>query len=130
MTSVTLNWSIIGEDPYEKAFSVEIDSTKNVSILKTAIKNDISGSVTARDLKLFKVDIPLGSAKDNNVVLICSQADNLSTIGVEMTNNLQEISEIFNEQLVKTSLHILVQLPTEPLIATGESYQSSQRDIA
>ena len=40
------------------------------------------------------------------------------SIGQEMDNNLQKISDYFSVQPVDTNLHILVQLPT---VATGES---------
>ncbi|CAB4474605.1 unnamed protein product [Rhizophagus irregularis] len=39
---------------------------------KKTIKDDISSSEAAKDLKLFKVRIPLG---DGNIVLICSKGD-------------------------------------------------------
>ena len=121
MTSVTLNCLVWGENPYEKALPVDIDTNKNIGALKKAIKNDISESVSARDLKLFKVDIPLGETRDENVVKMLELGD--PSIGQEMNNNIQKISDYFSAQPVDTNLHILVQLPT---VATGES----QRDIA
>ena len=101
MTYVELNWLVCGEDPYEDAFQVEIDSSKSISSLKTAIKNNINENVTARDLKLFKVDIPLGDNRDENVVFVCQASDH----GQEM-KNLKKISDYFNEQPAGTSLHV------------------------
>ena len=113
MTSVTLNCLIAGEDPYEKTLPVDIDINKNIGALKKAIKNDIGESVSARDLKLFRVDIPLGSTRDENVVAMLKTGD--LSVGLEMNNNLQKISVHFSTQPVDTNLHILVQL------AIGES---------
>jgi hypothetical protein len=127
MTSVTLNWLVYGEDPYENAFQVEIAPSKSISALKEAIRKNISESVTAKALKLFKVDIPLGETRDNNAVLICKIGE-LSSIGLEMKDNLQKISYYFNEKLADRSIHILVQIPTA---ATGESkILVNARDIA
>ena len=87
---------------------------KSIGVLKTAIKNIINKI----GIKLFKVNVPLGVTKDNNTVLSC-KSGGLSEIGIEMKNNLQKLSDYFNEeQIVNTNIHILVQLPT---VATGES---------
>ncbi|GBB83342.1 hypothetical protein RclHR1_10070004 [Rhizophagus clarus] len=75
MTSVTLNWLVLGENPYEKALPVDIDINKNIGALKKAIKNDISESVSARDLKLFKVAVPLGITRDKNVITWSKSVD-------------------------------------------------------
>ncbi|CAI2188395.1 18603_t:CDS:2 [Funneliformis geosporum] len=114
MTSVKLNWLIYGEDPYEKVSQVDIDTSERVIALKKAIKKDISESVSARDLKVFKVDISLGEARNEDAVLMCKT--DLSIIGQEMNNNLQKIGVYFNVQPVETNLHIFVQLPT---VVTG-----------
>ena len=116
MTSVTLNCLVFGEDPYDKNFSIEINTSKNVNTLKKTINDDLKSGVATKDLKLFKVDIPLGETRDENVVTMLKIGE--LSIGREMNNNLQKISDYFNEQPVDTSLHILVQLPT---VATGES---------
>jgi hypothetical protein len=110
-----LNWLVYG-DPYEKAFPVEIDSSKPVGILKKKIKENISENVTARDLKLSKVDILLGESREENVVLLCKIGE-LGSIGVEM-KNLDTINKHFNRQPVNTNLHITVKLP---VTATSES---------
>ncbi|CAI2180472.1 4112_t:CDS:2 [Funneliformis geosporum] len=107
--------SNIDQDPYEKALPVDIDTNKNIGALKKVIKNDISESVSARDLKLFKVDIPLGETRDENVVKMLELGD--LNIGQEMNNNIQKISDYFSAQPVDINLHILVQLPT---VATGK----------
>ncbi|CAG8788760.1 25114_t:CDS:2, partial [Gigaspora rosea] len=115
MTSVTLNCLVFGEDPYDKNFSVEISTSKNVNTLKKAINDDLKSGVATKDLKLFKVNIPLGETRDENVVKML-ELDDLS-IGQEMNNNLQQISDYFSVQPVDTNLHILVQLP---IVATGK----------
>ncbi len=38
MSTITLSCLVVGENPYENAFAVEIDTTKLVSFFKDAIK--------------------------------------------------------------------------------------------
>ena len=116
MTSVTLNCLVIGEDPYNKCFSVEINTSKNINTLKKVINDDLISGVATKDLKLFKVDVPLGKTRDEDVVAMLKTGD--LSIGLEMNNNLQQVSDYFSTQPVNTNLHILVQLPT---VAIGES---------
>ncbi|GES95131.1 hypothetical protein RCL_jg19337.t1 [Rhizophagus clarus] len=130
MTSVTLNCLVVGEDPYEKTLPVDIDINKNIGALKKAIKNDIGGSVSARDLKLFKVDIHLGITRDENAVTMLKTVD--LSVSLEMDNNLQKISVHFSTQPADTNLHILVQLPTvaieQPVAGSKRSFDEMQVD--
>ena len=115
MTSVTLNCLVTGEDPYTKCFSVDISTSKNINTLKKVINDDLISGVATKDLKLFQVDVHLGKTRDENVVAMLKTGD--LNIGLEMNNNLQQISDYFSAQPPTTNLHILVQLPT---VATGE----------
>ncbi|CAB4425352.1 unnamed protein product [Rhizophagus irregularis] len=51
-----------------------IGVSTNINLLKKAIRKDItaSNSVKAKDLKLFKVDLPLKGNKDEDVINICT----------------------------------------------------------
>ncbi|CAB5344484.1 unnamed protein product [Rhizophagus irregularis] len=117
MTSVTLNCLVIGEDPYTKCFSVDISTGRNINTLKKVINDDLISGVATKDLKLFQVDVPLGKTRDENVVARLKSGD--LNIGLEMYNNLQQISDYFSAQPPITNLHILVQLPTVAIEQPG-----------
>src|SRR5436190_10395046 len=62
MSTITLSCLVVGENPYENAFPVDIDTNKvkTVGHLKDAIKEKLHQkfeNVTANDIKLRKVDI-------------------------------------------------------------------------
>ena len=62
MSTITLSCLVVGENPYENAFAVEIDTTKLVSFFRDAIKEKNTqafANVDAKDIKLWKVDISL-----------------------------------------------------------------------
>ncbi|GBC25669.2 hypothetical protein RIR_jg16836.t1 [Rhizophagus irregularis DAOM 181602=DAOM 197198] len=126
MTSVTLNFLVVGEDPYEKTLPVDIDINKNIGALKKTIKNDIGESVSVRDLKLFRVDIPLGSTRDEDVIARLKTGE--FSVSLEMNNNLQKISDHFSTQPANTNLHILVQLPIVAIGASVSMGSSSKRN--
>ncbi|CAG8736867.1 7815_t:CDS:2 [Rhizophagus irregularis] len=86
----TLNWVVFGNNPYKDNFSVNIGVDTNINLLKKAIREDITApdSIKAKDLKLFKVDLPLRGNKDENVINICT--NNIGDAGVEMSEGLQK----------------------------------------
>ncbi|UZO27917.1 uncharacterized protein OCT59_021469 [Rhizophagus irregularis] len=91
----TLNWVVFGNNPYKDNFSVNIGVDTNINLLKKAIREDITApdSIKAKDLKLFKVDLPLRGNKDENVINICT--NNIGDAGVEMSEGLQKVSDYF-----------------------------------
>ena len=57
MSIITLSCLVVGENPYENAFEVDIEINKSIS---NAIKEKLHPkfeNVTANDIKLWKVDI-------------------------------------------------------------------------
>jgi 2C-methyl-D-erythritol 2,4-cyclodiphosphate synthase len=50
---------VVGENPYENAFTIKFIKSEAVSELRKAIKEEIDDNVKAKDLKLWKVDISL-----------------------------------------------------------------------
>jgi hypothetical protein len=120
MALMTLNWLVYGEDPYTNDFTVEIDPNKNINLLKKAINDDLNRNVTARELNLFKVDIPRTIDTRENVIYLCTQVGIRDVGGSEMTGgSLSTISDYFVQQPVLTNLHILVELPTNLPVAFG-----------
>jgi hypothetical protein len=59
MSTIILSCLVVGENPYENAFTVKVNKTEAVSELRKAIKEEIDDNVKAKDLKLWKVDISL-----------------------------------------------------------------------
>ena len=45
MSTISLSCLVVGENPYEDAFTVEIDTTKLVSFFRDAIKEKIDDNV-------------------------------------------------------------------------------------
>lgn len=108
----TLNWIVFGDNPYKDNFSVNISVSMNINLLKKAIRKDITtpDSVKAKDLRLFKVDLPLRGNKDEDVINICT--NNIGDTGVKMSEGLQKISNYFFVQPNEDNLHIIIRLPT------------------
>src|SRR5204863_3168853 len=64
MSTITLSCLVVGENPYENAFPVDIDTNKvkTVGHLKKAIKEELHPkfeNVSPNDIRLWKVDISL-----------------------------------------------------------------------
>ena len=60
MSTITLSCLVVGENPNENAFAVEIDTTKLVSFFKDVIKENqkpFFDNIAPKELKLWKVDI-------------------------------------------------------------------------
>ncbi|CAB5392896.1 unnamed protein product [Rhizophagus irregularis] len=58
----TLSYLVAGENPYENAFAVEIDTMKLVSFFKDVLKENqkpFFNNVASKELKLLKVNISL-----------------------------------------------------------------------
>ncbi|CAB4426988.1 unnamed protein product [Rhizophagus irregularis] len=56
MSTITLSCLVVGENPYENAFTVEIDTTKLVSFFRDVIKENqkpFSDNVAPKELKLW-----------------------------------------------------------------------------
>ena len=57
MSTITLSCLVVGENPYENVFEVDIDNNKTVNRLKDAIKenqNPFFDNIAPKELKLWK----------------------------------------------------------------------------
>ncbi|CAG8825143.1 20910_t:CDS:2, partial [Gigaspora margarita] len=103
-----------GENPYDNAFAVEIDTTKLVSFFRDAIKEKIDNNVRAKDLKLWKVDISL--EEENKKFELVNTKINVNIEeeleGVEL-KPLSKISKHFPFQPADEHIHIIIQRPVE-----------------
>ena len=52
MSTITLSCLVVGENPYENAFTIKFIKSEAVSELRKAIKEEIDDNVKAKDLKL------------------------------------------------------------------------------
>ncbi|PKK59397.1 hypothetical protein RhiirC2_295841 [Rhizophagus irregularis] len=114
MSTITLSCLVVGENPYENAFAVEIDTTKLVSFFRDAIKEKIDDNVKAKDLKLWKVDISL--EKENKKLELVNTKINVNIkdeLGGEELPPLSKISKHFSSQPADEHIHIIVQRPVE-----------------
>ena len=108
---LSLTCYLLGDD-VKRYFVVEIEETKAVSILKDLIKEKKAphlDHVSASDLEIWKVDLPILNLKDG-----------LDEIELNDDNSLsqhQRLSEVFSN-LVSGHLHVIAKAP-------GTSRQSS-----
>ena len=118
MSTFTLSCLVVGENPYENAFPVDINTNKvkTVGHLKDAIKEKLHPkfeNVTANDIKLWKVDI---SPEENEKLDLVNTKLNVNIKeelgGVELLP-LSKISKYFPSQPADEHIHIIVQRPVE-----------------
>ncbi|GES73731.1 hypothetical protein GLOIN_2v1571020 [Rhizophagus clarus] len=105
---------VVGENPYENAFEVDIEINKSISKLRDAIKEKIDDNVKAKDLKLWKVDISF--EKENKKLELVNTKINVNIkedlCGEELPP-LSKISKHFPSQPADEHIHIIVQRPVE-----------------
>ncbi|CAG8587601.1 8074_t:CDS:1 [Ambispora leptoticha] len=115
MSTITIGCLIVGENPYENAFAVEIGSTKLVSFFRDAIKEKIDDNVKARDLKLWRVNIPINVQNKKFIRLVNTEINvNIKEElgGVELLP-LSEITKYFPYAPDYEHIHIIIQRPVE-----------------
>src|SRR3954453_17206535 len=117
MSTITLSCLVVGENPYENAFEVDIEKNKSISKFKDAIKEKLHPkfeNVTANDIKLWKVDISL--EKENKKLELVNTKINVNIKdelgGIEL-KPLSKISKHFSSQPADEHIHIIVQRPVE-----------------
>ncbi|RIB20317.1 hypothetical protein C2G38_1207012 [Gigaspora rosea] len=117
MSIITLSCLVAGENPYDNAFAVEIDTMKLVSLFREAIKEKLHPkleNVSPNDIKLWKVDIPL--EEENQKLELVNTKINVNIKeelkGVEL-KPLSKISKHFPSQPADEHIHIIVQRPVE-----------------
>ena len=114
MSIITLSCLVVGENPYENAFNVNLNKTEAVSELRDAIKEKIDDNVKAKDLKLWKVDISL--EEENEKLKLVNEKINVNIKdeleGIEL-KPLSKISKHFSSQPADEHIHIIVQRPVE-----------------
>ena len=108
---------VVGENPYENVFEVDIDNNKTVNRLKDAIKENqkpFFDNIAPKELKLWKVDISLEEENKKlelvNTKINVNIKDELG--GVELLP-LSKISKHFTSQPADEHIHIIVQRPVE-----------------
>jgi len=116
MSTITLSCLVVGENPYDNSFPVDIDTNKvkTVGHLRDAIKEKIDDNVKAKDLKLWKVDISF--EKENKKLELVNTKINVNIkedLGGEELPPLSKISKHFSSQPADEHIHIIVQRPVE-----------------
>jgi hypothetical protein len=108
---LSLNCFVLGDD-LKKAFTIEVEKTKNVSILKDLIKEKKASRlehVDASDLDLWNLSIPMDSDAGERLENI----DNF-----EPLKPLLSLSEVFHH-VEGNHLHVVVRSPID-----GESSET------
>src|ERR1051325_10638924 len=99
MSIITLSCLVIGENPYENAFAIKIDTTKLVSFFKDAIKEKKApefDNFATDKLKLWKVDTSF--EEENKKLELVNTKINVNIkeeLGGEELSPLSKISKHF-----------------------------------
>lgn len=106
---------LVDGEAASRAFSVDIDRMKTVDHLKGAIKTKKSprfDDVAADELTLWRVSIPdaVDDDDDDNEDLPIL-LDNISGKDRKKLKATHELSDVFNENPAKRTIHIIVQRP-------------------
>ena len=104
--SLSLNCLVLGDKP-ERMFTVEVEKTKNVSILKKLIKEENAphfNHVTASNLDLWMVDLHLDELGAEQVHVNLDTYSMLSPPG-------KKLSFFFNGTVDDENLHIIARAP-------------------
>ncbi|CAG8688798.1 8319_t:CDS:1, partial [Racocetra persica] len=124
--NLTLNCWVLGENPHENTFHVFVNTNEGntIGLLKELIKEKqprTFANVDSKDLKLWKVDIPLNNLNtvdtkfgaNNKGVKKSSPLDEISEIFAnkppQVLSPLDEISEYFASQPNKKHIHLIIQ---------------------
>src|SRR4051794_21466880 len=114
MTTIALNCMVFGDSP-DFAFIVEIDPTKRIDHLKSAIKErrpDVFGDVLAIHLILWRVDIALDTPGGKLSFLESGSSLCIETIlGGEKLRSLQQINKVFPVRSCDEIVQVLVERP-------------------
>jgi len=98
---LSLNCFVLGDDE-DQVFTVEIETNKNVSILKDLIKEKKAphlNHVAASDLELWNVSFPIDNLS----------SEEPSTVAPKLRSNRKLLS--FADDLLDDHVHILVKAP-------------------
>jgi hypothetical protein len=116
MSTIILSCLVAGENPYNNAFNVKINRQEAVNELRKAIKEEQPQTfvnVDSKDLKLWKVDIPLDSENEKSIAITKINVNIKDKLdGVELLP-LSKISKHFSTQPDDEHIHIIVQRPIE-----------------
>jgi hypothetical protein len=107
---LSLNCFVLGDD-LKKVFTVEVEKTKNVSILKKVIKEENAprlDHVVAMDLDLFRVSLPRDGDLDATLQ------------STQPLDSLLPLSDVF-PHVEEDHLHILILAPTNGELIWAES---------
>jgi hypothetical protein len=102
---LSLNCFVLGDD-LKKMFTIEIEETKNVSILKKLIKEEKAphlDHVAASDLDLWSVSIPMNDDA-------CERLENIDNL--EPLKPLLSLSQVF-PHVEENHLHVVVRSPID-----------------
>ena len=109
--NLTLNCWVSGENPHDKVFPIVVNTSEvnTVGRLKDLIKEKQSrtfANVDSREMKLWKVDIPLNNISTVDTKLSVNDKD-------KRLSPLDEISEIFANQPPQKHIHLYIERERE-----------------
>ncbi|RUS32031.1 hypothetical protein BC938DRAFT_476444, partial [Jimgerdemannia flammicorona] len=106
--------------PDERALPVKIVKTDSVAELKKLFKAEAEIDVPLKDLKLWKVDIPLDERNDMRAALEANIDANLNikvVLAGRAMRAVDVIQEHFSVQPTRKNIHVIIQAPITSLAA-------------
>ncbi|KAF9397756.1 hypothetical protein BGZ94_006218, partial [Podila epigama] len=103
---------LVDGEATSNAFSVEIDPSKTVDVLKKVIKSEKAiafSDIDADQLTLWRVSIPLRDDDDELPILLNNVADK----DKKKLGPVTRLSKVFPEDIPEESIHIIVQRPLQ-----------------
>ncbi|RGB41703.1 hypothetical protein C1646_662811 [Rhizophagus diaphanus] len=99
-------WCLVDGDTFSSAFPVDIEPNKTIGHLKDSVRRKIGapGNVKAKDIELWRVNIPFEEFKENSIVL-----NNIEV--KEKLFSTMKISSVFDDEIPELKIHFIVKVP-------------------
>ncbi|KAG9065972.1 hypothetical protein KI688_002269 [Linnemannia hyalina] len=97
-------------------FPIEIESTKTIGDLKDSVKAALSpqfDDVTAKDLTIWSVSIPVSDDDDDDDDEIPMVLDNVNSKDKKKLRAMRGLLEVFPDKPPKNTIHVIVQRPPQ-----------------
>ena len=128
--SYILNCFVLGEDPFEKIFQFDLDTSKiqTIGLLKNAIITSQKLNVATKEVKLWSVDFPLTGVKEEQKLDLINKCTNVNiNIRDELSGvELPTISMSNNEFVTQKNLQHILSYNFPPV---SETHSRSHRVI-
>ncbi|KAG0087340.1 hypothetical protein BGZ92_007414 [Podila epicladia] len=111
MSTLMQLFCLVSGESTSNAFSVDIDPTKTIGDLKKLIKTEKTSTrfddIADGELTLWRISVPVALANKHRPVIV----SNIQSESKTKLDPTDDISDVFEDQPPKETIHILVQRP-------------------